>query len=92
MLLLHRLRIVDGDDGDNTVLKHLRLQDSLERLGSTSSGHHPVNLKGRAQDEDGNIVDKRPHCKMCGFMSSFSCELCRVGLCLIPRDGQTVSC
>jgi hypothetical protein len=78
-------------EGDVVVRKHVRLAESLT-LQSTVTCHHPVKWKSRAVTDYGVVFDERPHCKLCNARCSYSCESCRVGLCLDIRDGRQVSC
>jgi hypothetical protein len=76
----------DDDDGVS-VMKYIRLGSALERQPSQSD-HHPMKWSSRALDERGRRVDMRPHCKLCNARASYSCECCRVALCLDGKDGK----
>ena len=77
------LQGVDVDD-EEEVVNGFPEQTNL-------TDHHPLKWESRHTQEDGTIVDQRPSCKCCGKRTSYSCESCRVGLCL-DAVGYTMSC
>jgi hypothetical protein len=81
-------RLDEGDAEDNvSIRKHIRLGTALE-MQSCQTIHHPVKW-GRKEGKD-----ERPYCKICAKRSSYSCESCRVGLCLHtdPNNANAVCC
>ena len=64
---------------------------SRQELYPCESDHHPVKWSSRAQNASDQLVDMRPHCLMCSARASYSCECCRVGLCLDAKGDQISS-
>lgn len=86
-----RKRGAEEDDGVS-ILKHVRLATALEMQPSLTS-HHPVKWGSRVRrDNDRRTNDERPRCKICNHKTSYSCECCRVGLCLDAKNSSTPSC
>jgi hypothetical protein len=88
-------RARDGKDEEGPVHKYMRLPQALA-LQSSLTDHHPQKWSSRAEveDEEGNITieDQRPRCKMCATKTSYSCECCKVGLCLDAPRHSALSC